>query len=181
VIEMKVEVVDSTLVAPSGETPRLRLWLSNLDLAVPKTHTPLVYYYPAPTPPTPGGADGEDFFSPDRIRAALAKALVLFYPLAGRLGVDEGGRMQIDCTGEGALFVVAKADCTGEDLFGSNYEPSPDIRRMFVPFAPSGDPPCLMAMFQVTHDPINPVLILVFDSLSCLLPLTYLGGPPYLP
>uniref|UniRef100_A0ACD5ZUK4 Uncharacterized protein n=1 Tax=Avena sativa TaxID=4498 RepID=A0ACD5ZUK4_AVESA len=148
-MEMKVEVVESTLVAPSEETPRLGLWLSNLDLAVPKTHTPLVYYYPAPTPPAPGGADGEDFFSPDRLRAALAKALVLFYPLAGRLGVDESGRLQIDCNGEGALFVVAKADCTGEDLFGK-YEPSPEIRRLFVPFTPSGDPPCLMAMFQVT-------------------------------
>ncbi|VAI93659.1 unnamed protein product [Triticum turgidum subsp. durum] len=42
----KVEVVESTLVAPSEETPRRAVWLSNLDLAVPKTHTPLVYYYP---------------------------------------------------------------------------------------------------------------------------------------
>nr|BCY27076.1 hydroxycinnamoyl-CoA:quinate hydroxycinnamoyltransferase [Bambusa multiplex]BCY27077.1 hydroxycinnamoyl-CoA:quinate hydroxycinnamoyltransferase [Bambusa multiplex] len=140
---MEVEVVESALVAPSEETPRRGLWLSNLDLAVPKTHTPLVYYYPAPA------QGGEDFFSPERLRAALARALVLFYPLAGRLGVDAGGRLQIDCNGEGALFVVARADFAGEDLF-VDYEPSPEVRRMFVPFAPSGEPPCHMAMFQVT-------------------------------
>uniref|UniRef100_A0ACD5TZ02 Uncharacterized protein n=1 Tax=Avena sativa TaxID=4498 RepID=A0ACD5TZ02_AVESA len=142
----KVEVVESTLVAPSEETPRFGLWLSNLDLAAPRSHTPLVYYYPAPAP---GGTAGEDFFSPCRLKAALAKALVPFYPLAGRLGVDEGGRVQIDCNAEGALFVVARADCTGEDLFG-DYVPSPELRRMLVPVAPSGEPPCILAMFQVT-------------------------------
>ncbi|XP_037467705.1 putrescine hydroxycinnamoyltransferase 1-like [Triticum dicoccoides] len=143
----KVEVVESTLVAPSEETPRRALWLSNLDLAVPKTHTPLVYYYPAPAT----DSDSADFFSPERLRAALARALVLFYPLAGRLDRDDGGRLQIDCNGEGALFVVARTpDVAGDDLFGSSYEPSPEIRRMFVPFAPSGEPPCLMSMFQVT-------------------------------
>lgn len=145
---MKVDVVGTTLVAPSEDTPHPELWLSNLDLAVPKTHTPLVYYYPAPA--AGGDTDGEAaFFAPERLEAALAKALVPFYPLAGRLGAGEGGRLQIDCTGEGALFVVARADFAGEDVF-SDYEPSPEVRRLFVPFAASGDPPCVMSMFQVT-------------------------------
>ncbi|KAM0908823.1 hypothetical protein ACQ4PT_015171 [Festuca glaucescens] len=110
---MKMEVLNSTLVAPSEETPRTGLWLSNLDLAGHRSHTPLVYYYPAPTP---GSKEGADFFSPDRLRAALARALVPFYPLAGRLDVDEDGRLQINCNGEGVLFVVARADCTGRPL-----------------------------------------------------------------
>jgi shikimate O-hydroxycinnamoyltransferase len=142
-METKVEVVESTLVVPSEETPRLGLWLSNFDVTAAKTHTALVYYYPAPAPAPATG--GEAFFSPERLRAALAKALVPFYPLAGRLGKDEGGRLQVDCHGEGALFLVARADCKGEDLFG-NYVPSPKIRRMFVPIA---DPSSLMSMFQV--------------------------------
>ncbi|CAD6265347.1 unnamed protein product [Miscanthus lutarioriparius] len=65
---MEVDVVGTTLVAPSEDTPRRELWVSNLDLAVPKAHT----------------------------------------PLAGRLGVGEGGRLQIDCNAQGALFVVAR-------------------------------------------------------------------------
>jgi shikimate O-hydroxycinnamoyltransferase len=146
-METKVEVVESTLVAPSEDTPRLGLWLSNFDVTAAMTHTALVYYYPAPAL-APTAADDEGFFSPDSLRAALAKALVPFYPLAGRLGTDDGGRLQIDCHGEGALFLVARADCAGEDIF-TNYVPSPKVRSMFVPAATSGDPPCLMSMFQV--------------------------------
>ncbi|KAL5200888.1 hypothetical protein ABZP36_035242 [Zizania latifolia] len=119
---MKVEVVETTLVAPSEATPQRTLWLSNLDLAVPKTHTPLVYYYPAPA--APPAAEGEAaFFAPERLRDALAKALVPFYPLAGRLAVGPGGRLEIDCNGEGALFVVAKADFTGDEIFTDSSPP----------------------------------------------------------
>ncbi|KAG8056793.1 hypothetical protein GUJ93_ZPchr0002g23719 [Zizania palustris] len=144
---MKVEVVETTLVAPSEATPQSTLWLSNLDLAVPKTHTPLVYYYPAPAAEAEEGEAA--FFAPERLRDALAKALVPFYPLAGRLAVGPGGRLEIDCNGEGALFVVAKADFTGDEIF-TDFEPSPEARRLLVPFAASGDPPCVLAMVQVT-------------------------------
>jgi shikimate O-hydroxycinnamoyltransferase len=140
---MKVEVVETTLVPPSEATPRHALWLSNLDLAVPKTHTPLVYYYPRPA------GDGEgSFFDPARLREALSRALVPFYPLAGRLAAGPGGRLEIDCTGEGALFCVARADFTGDEMF-ADFEPSPEARRLLVPFAASGDPPCVLAMVQV--------------------------------
>uniref|UniRef100_A0A804NRB3 Uncharacterized protein n=1 Tax=Zea mays TaxID=4577 RepID=A0A804NRB3_MAIZE len=125
----QVVVVDTALVAPSEETPRQPLWLSNLDLAVPRTHTPLVYYYPAP---------GTGSFAPDRLRAALGAALVPFYPLAGRLGVGPDGRLQIECNSKGALFVVANADLTGADVF-DDYEPSSEIRNTFVPLGESGE------------------------------------------
>ncbi|KAF8772941.1 hypothetical protein HU200_005343 [Digitaria exilis] len=140
---MKVDVVETTMVAPSEDTPRRELWLSNLDLAVPKKHTPLLYYYPAPAASggdaiATGGTEEAFFAQAERLKAALAKALVPFYPLAGRLGVGEGDRLQIDCNAEGALFAVARADFAGDDVF-LDYQPSPEIRRMFVP---SGDPPC---------------------------------------
>ena len=144
---MKVEVVETTLVPPSEATPRHALWLSNLDLAVPKTHTPLVYYYPAPAQGS--AALGTGSLSLDRLRAALAAALVLFYPLSGRLGVGLDGRLPIECNSKGALFVVANADLTGADAF-DDYEPSAEVRKTFVPVAESGDATSSpMAMFQV--------------------------------
>lgn len=144
----QVLMVDTALVAPSEETPWQPLWLSNLDLAVPRTHTPLVYYYPAPAQ---GGAAGTGSFAPDRLRTALAAALVPFYPLAGRLGVGPEGRLQIDCNSKGALFVVASAELAGVDVF-ENFEPSPEVRRTFVPSAQSGEEPSSpLAMFQVLY------------------------------
>ncbi|XP_006657297.1 acyl transferase 15-like [Oryza brachyantha] len=55
----------------------------------------------------------------DTIRRALSRALVLYYPLAGRLAVagDGSGDVLFSCTAEGVLFVAAAAaSCTLEDV-----------------------------------------------------------------
>ncbi|KAJ1283206.1 hypothetical protein BS78_03G110500 [Paspalum vaginatum] len=136
----EVQVVESTFVKPSEATPGEGLWVSPLDLEMAHAgHTPTVYLY--------GATDGAaDFFDVARMKASLAKALAAFYPLAGRLGADAGGRIQISCTGEGALFVVARADgITLEDI--KDVKPSPELTRQFVPRV---DPPTLMLAIQVT-------------------------------
>jgi shikimate O-hydroxycinnamoyltransferase len=91
-------VVESSFVAPSEPTPRKGLWLSPVHLALAnRGHTPAVYFYQS--------EDGAaDYFDVGRLKASLAKALVPFYPLAGRrLDVDEDGRLQITSNSEGAL------------------------------------------------------------------------------
>ena len=45
----------------------------------------------------------------ETVRAALSRALVHYFPVAGRVAVA-GGRLRIACTGEGVAFVAASAD-----------------------------------------------------------------------
>ena len=110
----------STMVRPAKPTPRRRLWNSDLDLLMPRLHAASVYFY------RPDGSP--DFFDADRLRSALAKALVPFYPVAGRLGRDEDGRVEINCNGEGVLFVEAEAEGTVDD-FG-DFTPTMELKRL---------------------------------------------------
>ncbi|TVU12294.1 hypothetical protein EJB05_45930, partial [Eragrostis curvula] len=85
-------------------------------------------------------------FSPDVLKAALSKALVPFYPLAGRLAEDRASRQEIRCTGDGVLFLAARIDATLDDMGG--LVPSDELRRMLVPSA-DGERSGILLMLQV--------------------------------
>jgi shikimate O-hydroxycinnamoyltransferase len=105
-MDLKVQVVESSFIAPSEPMRRKGLWLSSLDILVANIgHTPTIYLYSS------NDAAAADFFDVGRLKKAMAKALVPFYPLAGRLGNNsDDGRTEISSNDEGALFVVAHAD-----------------------------------------------------------------------
>lgn len=135
-------MVETCFVAPSKKTPTQGLWLSSLDVVLAnRGHTPLVYFYRS-------NNVAADFFDVGMLKAALSKTLVAFYPLAGQLGVDSDGRVEINCNGKGVLFVVARSERTVEDF--SDIKPSPELRRLFVPRMDSAEPPCVVLAVQVT-------------------------------
>ncbi|XP_037470641.1 hydroxycinnamoyltransferase 1-like [Triticum dicoccoides] len=120
---MAFMVQRSTMVRPARDKPRTRLWNSHLDLLVPRFHTPSVYFY------RHSFLEGESFFDGERMRWALAEALVTFYPMAGRLARDKDGRVEIDCNAEGVLFVEADAPDTTVDNYG-NFAPTMELKRL---------------------------------------------------
>lgn len=126
---MKLTIKESSIVRPSKTTPNEHLWTSNLDLVVGRIHILTVYFY------RPNGS--LSFFDSVVLKKALADVLVSFFPMAGRLGKDCNGRVEINCNGEGVLFVEAEADCCIDD-FGE-ITPSPELRRLAPTVDYSGD------------------------------------------
>lgn len=108
------------MVRPGGETPKRALWNSSLDLVVTRFHAPSVYFY------RPTGA--ANFFDARVLKEALSKALVPFYPMAGRLKQAEDGRIEIDCNAEGVLFVEAETGSVLDD-FG-DFAPTLELRQL---------------------------------------------------
>lgn len=96
---------------------------SNLGVvSATRGYVPVVYLYRRPY----GTSDDVG-----RLKAALTKALVSFYPLAGRLAVDGNGRPEVDCNMEGAVFVVERAGLAVDGA--RQFELSPEMRRLFIP------------------------------------------------
>ncbi|PWA66964.1 hydroxycinnamoyl-CoA shikimate/quinate hydroxycinnamoyl transferase [Artemisia annua] len=106
---MKIVVRESTMVRPMEETPKIKLWNSNLDLLVSEYHTQTVYFYESPRAAT-------NFFDIQVMKDALSRVLVPFYPVAGRFNKDQDGRIEIDCQGQGVLFVEAESDCVIDEF-----------------------------------------------------------------
>ncbi|KAG2633957.1 hypothetical protein PVAP13_2NG224400 [Panicum virgatum] len=140
---LEVQVIESSFVAPSEAMPHKGLWVSSLDLSLAnRGYTPTVYFYRSAVAATANLSDVAA-----RLKESLAKALVAFYPFAGRVGVGVGddGRTQINCNSEGALFVVARSELTVDDII--DLMPSTELRRRFVPHI---EPPSVILAIQVT-------------------------------
>ncbi|MED6171314.1 hypothetical protein PIB30_039667 [Stylosanthes scabra] len=116
-IVFKVRRNPAELVAPAGPTPHELKLLSDID----DQQTLRIFYFPAvqffPCQPSMAGKDPVHV-----IREALSKALVFYYPLAGRLREGPTGKLMVDCTAQGVLFIEADADVT-LDQFGVDLLP----------------------------------------------------------
>ncbi|KAJ1417697.1 Transferase [Sesbania bispinosa] len=100
-----VRVKEAVLVTPSEPTPSGVLLLSALDsqLFLRFTIEYLLVYRPGP------GLDQGTTTA--RLKAALAKALVPYYPLAGRVRArPDGSGLEVLCRAQGAVFIEACSD-----------------------------------------------------------------------
>ncbi|GLJ36605.1 hypothetical protein SUGI_0736030 [Cryptomeria japonica] len=102
------------LVPPSLPTPFECLYLSNLDdqLFLRFSIKYLFLYHRKDNDKENDGDAGE------RIKTALGRVLVYYYPLAGRLrrSEKEPDKLEVVCNGEGALFVQAHSDLTLQEF-----------------------------------------------------------------
>ncbi|RZC84972.1 hypothetical protein C5167_047756 [Papaver somniferum] len=146
---MTTRVRELIVVKPAEETPKLSLWMSNVDRLFRK-HVQAVYFYRRPTLTVGSSSCSKDFFNSTVLKDGLSKALVTYYPIAGRLKRSESGRVEIDCTGEGVILIEAETDSCIEDL--GDFTPNEQL----MPLSPNLDndddissyPPLLV---QVTH------------------------------
>ncbi|KAM3383483.1 hypothetical protein P3S68_009058 [Capsicum galapagoense] len=120
---MKINIIESTMVKPSKPTPSKILWNSILDLLV-RSYVPTIYFY-KPTIST------SNFFDIKIMKEGLSNVLVSFYPMAGRLiwsnnNNGEEKRMEINCNGEGVLFVEAQCD----DTIIDDFVPSSEMKKL---------------------------------------------------
>ncbi|MFS7906478.1 putative benzyl alcohol O-benzoyltransferase [Helianthus anomalus] len=96
------------LIAPSTPTPREVRLLSDIDDQAGLRHLiPVIQFYPKN--PIMGNTNPASV-----IRDALAKVLVFYYPLAGRIREGPGRKLMVDCTCEGVVFIEAEADVRDE-------------------------------------------------------------------
>ncbi|KAI4350394.1 hypothetical protein L6164_004853 [Bauhinia variegata] len=141
--DLDVSIQESSMVFPSKQTERKTMFLSNIDQVLNFDVETLHFF-----------ASHKDFpphIVADKLKNALADALVHYDFLAGRLKVNsETGRLEVDCNAAGAGFVVASSNCNLEEI-GDLVYPNPAFAQLVhknKDFLKPGDHP--LCVFQLT-------------------------------
>ncbi|XP_019156827.1 PREDICTED: omega-hydroxypalmitate O-feruloyl transferase [Ipomoea nil] len=109
-----------TLIPPTSKTPSHSLPLSNLD-DQNFLRFSIKYLYLFRTS-----------VAVDRLKCSLARALVDYYPLAGRLTPcpDDHRKLQVDCNAAGAVFAEAFMDLTADEFIQLSGKPNRSWRKL---------------------------------------------------
>ncbi|KAJ6410457.1 hypothetical protein OIU84_007243 [Salix udensis] len=114
-LKLTVKQGEPTLVPPAEETEKGLYFLSNLDQNI-AVIVRTIYCFKSDVK---GNEDAVEV-----LKNALSKILVPYYPLAGRLTISSEGKLIVNCTGEGAVFVEAETECEIAEL-GDITKPDP--------------------------------------------------------
>ncbi|XP_066345829.1 coniferyl alcohol acyltransferase-like isoform X1 [Miscanthus floridulus] len=101
----EVTITAVSTVAPALPVQEHRLPLSNLDLILPPIDVSVFFCYVDP-------AGGRSHHPAAVLKAALAKTLVAYYPLAGEVVANAAGEPELLCSGRGVDVAEATADGT---------------------------------------------------------------------
>ncbi|GMQ03798.1 hypothetical protein CsSME_00049453 [Camellia sinensis var. sinensis] len=137
---------DPKLVVPSKPTPHELKQLSDIDDQEGlRFQLPVIICYK--NNPSMEGKD------PARvIREALAKALVFYYPFAGRLVEGPNRELSVDCTAEGVLFIEADANVELDWLGDTVGQGCPYLEELLYDVPGSdGIVGCPLLLIQVTR------------------------------
>ncbi|PKA45699.1 Benzyl alcohol O-benzoyltransferase [Apostasia shenzhenica] len=112
------------LVVPAAPTPREVKRLSDIDDQEGlRFQIPVIQFYSHN--PESAGRDPAAL-----IRHALARALVFYYPFAGRLREAPDRKLFVHCTGEGVLFIEADADVSLHQFGDALQPPFPCLEEL---------------------------------------------------
>ncbi|KAM3741804.1 hypothetical protein ACB098_07G024900 [Castanea mollissima] len=104
---ISISIKSNSIVIPSDPTPSGLFQLSENDQAAQWTHTPVIHIY------KPNNNIPSSF---KKMKNALSRALIHFYPLAGRLRWKEGGQLELDCNAMGVQVLEAYANAKLDEL-----------------------------------------------------------------
>jgi hypothetical protein len=160
-IKFTVRRRPAVLVAPASPTPRELKRLSDFDDQDSlRLQIPVIHFYERMESMAMGGKDDKD--TAVVIRDAVARALVPYYPFAGRLREHDGGKLAVDCTAEGVLFVEADADVRLEQFGDSLLPPFPCVEELIFDVPGSSailDTPLLLIQVQLAFLSSNSLLL----------------------
>jgi hypothetical protein len=152
----------AVLVAPAAPTPRELKRLSDFDDEDSlRIQSPIIHFFKRKDSMAMDVEDGKD--PALVIRDAIARALVPYYPLAGRLREHDRDKLAVDCTAEGVLFVEADADVRLEQ-FGDALllPPFPCVEELIFDVPGSSailDTPLLLIQVQLAFLSSNSLLL----------------------
>lgn len=115
----RVSLLQQTLIPPASPSPHRSLFLSVADIwcqCLPYNRR-ILFFRSSP----------QDYSATvEKLKSSLARILVDFYPLAGRLRPGEDGRLEVSCNDLGAEFVEAYVEGVGfNDLESENFDMKP--------------------------------------------------------
>ncbi|KAF3447687.1 hypothetical protein FNV43_RR08390 [Rhamnella rubrinervis] len=146
-----VKRYEPELVVPAKPTPHELKYLSDIDDQEGlRFQIPFIWFYKNNNSTSPSLMDEKDPVKV--IREGLGKALVYYYPFAGRLIEGYKRKLVVDCNAEGVLFIQADADISLERLSNNIQPPYPFLDEVLYNVPGSdGIVGCPLLLIQVTR------------------------------